>query len=82
MHPRWGDAKKSSIKRRVRRCLNIFDDAGYVSWYRGGRTTVYEAEGLRQLRIPGDEEWNQATISLMGGDINNRGTEMDGEITE
>jgi hypothetical protein len=64
----WRDAtKKDSVKRRVRRCLSILQDAGYISEKthpQDRRKTLYVAQGLTHLRIPGDDKWHQATESL------------------
>jgi hypothetical protein len=75
----WRDGtQKSSVKRRVRRCLSILEDAEYVSGKihpQDRRKTLYVTHGLSDLRIPGDEEWNQTTRSLRKLNENNRGTE-------
>ncbi|MUW14232.1 hypothetical protein GJ633_05840 [Halorubrum sp. CBA1125] len=75
----WRDGtQKSSVKKRVRRCLSILQDAEYVSGKthpQDRRKTLYVTHGLSKLRIPGDEEWNQATRSLRKLSEDNRDTE-------
>jgi len=62
-------SKKSSVKRRVRRCIDIFESAGYITSQRDGRKIIYSEEGLTNLRIPGDAEWCQRTTVLMDEEI-------------
>jgi len=66
----WRGSKKSSVKRRVRRCFNIFESAGYIESKKDGRRNIYIEKGLTDLRIPGDAEWCQRTLALMGEEIN------------
>lgn len=65
----WRGSKKDSVKRRVRRCLDIFDTAGYIEWEKDGRQIIYTESGLTDLRIPGDAEWYQRTAVLMGEEM-------------
>lgn len=48
------EIKEASLKRRIRRGLNILEDAGYVSPERDGRATVWENNGLENLDLPDD----------------------------
>jgi len=68
-HVGWRGSKKDSAKRRVRRCLDIFDTAGYIEWEKDGRQTIYIEEGLTNLRIPGDYEWCHRELQLMGEEV-------------
>jgi hypothetical protein len=65
----WRGSKKDSVKRRVRRCLNIFDTAGYIESQRDGRQIIYIGKGITSLRIPGDSEWHQRTAVLMNEEL-------------
>lgn len=81
----WRGAEKESVKRRVRRCLSILQDAGYVSSRahpQDRRKKLYAADGLKQLQIPGDTEWNQATHSLKKQEAANRDTEGSSHVSE
>lgn len=46
--------KEESLKRRIRRGLNILEDAGYVSSKRDGRAIVWESNGLEDFDLPDD----------------------------
>jgi hypothetical protein len=48
----WGDAKRTSVRRRINRGLGILADAGYVSYTSNGRTNVYQNEGVTSLSFP------------------------------
>jgi len=82
----WRDTtKKDSVKRRVRRCLSILQDAGYISEKthpQDRRKTLYVAQGLTHLRIPSDNKWHQATESLKRKQATNRDTEESSHIAE
>jgi hypothetical protein len=65
----WRGSKKDSVKRRVRRCLDIFDSAGYVGWKTDGRQNIYFGQGITNLRIPGDYEWCHRELQLMGEEV-------------
>ena len=47
----WEDSKRDSVRRRATRVMEVFEEAGYVSWTRDGRTTVWTDEGLDQLQM-------------------------------
>jgi hypothetical protein len=45
----WHGAKRKSVAQRVNRAMDLFESAGYVSWTRDGRTTVWRSEGIENL---------------------------------
>ncbi len=78
----WRGSKKESVKRRVVRCFDIFDTAGYIEWEKDGRQNIYIEEGLTNLRIPGDYEWCQRTAALMGEEIDSADMGIESERDE
>jgi hypothetical protein len=43
------DAKPDSVRRRIDRAMDIFEEAGYVTWTRSGRTIVWQSKGIEDL---------------------------------
>jgi hypothetical protein len=48
----WRNAKRKSVKKRTRRALKIFEEAGYVSKTDEGPVTLWHHEGLDELKLP------------------------------
>jgi len=65
----WRGSKKDSVRKRVCRCIDIFDSAGYIEWEKDGRQNIYIENGLTDLRIPGDYEWCHRELQLIGEEV-------------